>query len=111
MSIKKSHLRFSENDLSLQIEEVACMADSVGERIKRLRQLRGLTMRQLADLAQVPQSTLSAVETGTRTGSKLTLETGKRLARALGVSLDVIAGVYEEEGSDFEPAAVALVGA
>jgi transcriptional regulator with XRE-family HTH domain len=87
------------------------MPDSVGERIKRLRQLRGLTMRQLADLAQVPQSTLSAVETGARTGSKLTLETGKRLARALGVSLDVIAGVYEDEDNELWPTAAVLVGA
>jgi transcriptional regulator with XRE-family HTH domain len=57
-----------------------------------------MTLRQLAGLAHVPQSTLSSVETGARAGGKLTLETGKRLARALGISLDVIAGVYEEEG-------------
>jgi hypothetical protein len=37
------------------------------------------------------------VETGARAGGKLSLETGKRLARALGISLDVIAGVYENE--------------
>ena len=72
------------------------MIDSIGERLKHLRKSRGLTLRQLAGLAQVPQSTLSSVETGARAGGKLTLETGKRLARALGISLDVIAGVYEE---------------
>ena len=73
------------------------MIDSIGERLKHLRQSRGLTLRQLAGLAHVPQSTLSSVETGARAGGKLTLETGKRLARALGISLDVIAGVYEAE--------------
>jgi transcriptional regulator with XRE-family HTH domain len=73
------------------------MIDSIGERLKHLRKSRGLTLRQLAGLAQVPQSTLSSVETGARAGGKLTLETGKRLARALGISLDVIAGVYEDE--------------
>jgi transcriptional regulator with XRE-family HTH domain len=73
------------------------MTDSIGERLKHLRKLRGLTLRQLAGLAHVPQSTLSSVETGARAGSKLSLETGKRLARALGISLDVIAGVYEDE--------------
>ena len=73
------------------------MIDSIGERLKHLRQSRGLTLRQLAGLAHVPQSTLSSVETGARAGGKLSLETGKRLARALGISLDVIAGVYEDE--------------
>jgi transcriptional regulator with XRE-family HTH domain len=72
------------------------MTDAIGERLKHLRHARGLTLRQLAELAHVPQSTLSCVETGTRAGSKLSLETGKRLARALGISLDVIAGVYED---------------
>jgi transcriptional regulator with XRE-family HTH domain len=76
------------------------MTDSIGERLKRLRKLRGLTLRQLAGLAHVPQSTLSSVETGARAGGKLTLETGKRLARALGISLDVIAGVYEDEDGE-----------
>ena len=81
------------------------MTDSVGERLKHLRKSRGLTLRRLADLAQVPQSTLSSVETGARAGGKLTLETGKRLARALGISLDVIAGVYEGEDVDAPPPA------
>src|SRR6266446_9943941 len=75
-------------------EEGICMTDSIGERLKHLRKSRGLTLRQLAGLAHVPQSTLSSVETGARAGGKLSLETGKRLARALGISLDVIAGVY-----------------
>lgn len=72
------------------------MADAVGERIKKLRLSRKLTLQQLADVADVPVSTLSAIETGARFGKNLTLETGKRLARALGISLDVIAGVYPE---------------
>lgn len=87
------------------------MADSIGERLKRLRQRRGLTIRALAMMAQVPQSTISEVESGSRGGGNLTLETGKRLARALGVSLDVIAGVYEDDTNQIEPAGVVLVGA
>lgn len=84
------------------------MTDSIGERLKAMRQSRGLTLRQLATLAHVPLSTLSSVESGVRSGSNLTLETGKRLARALGISLDVIAGVYEEERAtgEGEPAPV-----
>ena len=83
------------------------MTDSIGERLKHLRKSRGLTLRQLAGLAHVPQSTLSSVETGARAGGKLTLETGKRLARALGISLDVIAGVYEEEADEVDADATA----
>jgi transcriptional regulator with XRE-family HTH domain len=85
------------SDISYNGKEIICMTDPIGERLKHLRQSRGLTLRQLAGLASVPQSTLSSVETGARAGGKLTLETGKRLARALGISLDVIAGVYEDE--------------
>jgi transcriptional regulator with XRE-family HTH domain len=51
-------------------------------------------------MARVPQSTLSAVETGSRGGGNLTLETGKRLARALGVTMDYLAGMYEDERED-----------
>jgi hypothetical protein len=46
------------------------------------------------------------VATGARAGGKLTLETGKRLARALGISLDVIAGVYEEEADEVDTGAI-----
>src|SRR5262245_60987015 len=82
--------------ISSSIEEETYMLDAIGERIRHLRQARGLSLRQLAGLAHVPQSTLSCVESGSRAGGKLSLDTGKRLARALGISLDVIAGVYEE---------------
>jgi len=71
------------------------MTDSVGNRLRHLRRARGFGVRELATLAQVPQSTLSQIENGKRPGSGMSLETGKRLARALGISLDVIAGVYE----------------
>ena len=73
------------------------MNDPVGERIKTLRMRRNLTLRALASQAQVPQSTLSAVETGARAGRNLTLATSARLARALGVTVDYLAGMYGEE--------------
>lgn len=76
------------------------MAGAVGERIKKLRSSRKLTLRELAKLAEVPISTLSAIETGKRDGKNLTLETGRRLARALGTTLDYLSGVYEGEPSE-----------
>jgi len=70
------------------------MCDIIGERIKALRTLRGLTLRGLASTATVPLSTLSAVETGKRPGNGLTLATARKIARALGVTLDHLA--FEE---------------
>ncbi len=73
------------------------MPDTIGERLRRLRIAHGWSIRRLAHTANVSLSSISAVESGTRQGGNLTLNTGKRLARALGVSLDVIAGTYEAD--------------
>ncbi|AJO74739.1 transcriptional regulator [Lactiplantibacillus plantarum] len=53
-------------------------------RIRELRQKLGLSQSALADKSGVPQTTISAIESGTN----LTYETAKKLARALGVSTD-----------------------
>ena len=74
--------------------------DIVGKRLKRIRQRRGLTLRQLAARSGVPLATLSWVENGKRHGANLTLETGRRLAETLGVTLDWLAGVYRKEEED-----------
>lgn len=67
------------------------MSDSIGERLKQARIHQGLSLRDLADRAHVPLSTLSYVETGKRQGHGLTLDTSKRLVVALHVSLDWLA--------------------
>jgi transcriptional regulator with XRE-family HTH domain len=54
-----------------------------------------LTLRALAQKAGVPLSSIYGVEAGTRLGARLSLETGKRLALALGVTLDYLAGMHE----------------
>ena len=72
------------------------MTDAVGKRIRRLREKHGLTLRALAAKAGVPTSSINAVEQGTRTGARLSLETGKKLALALGVTLDYLSGMHEE---------------
>ncbi|MGN5468074.1 helix-turn-helix domain-containing protein [Lactiplantibacillus plantarum] len=53
-------------------------------RIRELRQKLGLSQSALADKSGVPQTTISAIESGTN----LTYETAKKLAHALGVSTD-----------------------
>lgn len=55
-------------------------------RLKELREKRGLTQEQLADLSGVNQSAISFIENGTTASPKL--DTLQKLARALGVSLE-----------------------
>jgi DNA-binding XRE family transcriptional regulator len=69
------------------------MADLVRERLQRLRQQRGLTLQGLADLAQVSPSQIWNIESGMRQGERLSLAVAKRLAAALGVSLDYLAAM------------------
>jgi transcriptional regulator with XRE-family HTH domain len=65
-----------------------------GERLKRFRAQRGLTQLALAQQADVPQSLISDLEAGRREG--VTLEMAWRLARELSVSLDYLAGTWDE---------------
>ena len=78
------------------------MTDAVGKRLRRLREKQGLTLRALAAKAGVATSSINAVEQGTRAGARLSLETGKKLALALGVTLDYLSGMHEELGRDDE---------
>ena len=75
-----------------------------GERLKRYRAQRGLTQLALAQRADVPQSLISDLEAGRREG--VTLEMAWRLARELSVSLDYLAGTWDEaEGGAPAPTA------
>jgi transcriptional regulator with XRE-family HTH domain len=79
------------------VEEVIMKPDVVGERIKRLRQDRGISQRQLAEMADLPQSQLSQIENGVRRGSTIQLDAARRIAFALHVSLDALAGVPTDD--------------
>jgi|RhiMethySRZTD1v2_1073278.scaffolds.fasta_scaffold655966_3 transcriptional regulator with XRE-family HTH domain len=78
-----------------------------GERLKRIREQRGWSPSELAERSGVPYETIYRVERGTHQEPRVSI--AAKLARALGVSLDVLAGVYDEE-SELLAAAVALVG-
>lgn len=65
---------------------------TIGERIVKYRTERGLSQYEVAKIAGIPQSTLSSVEAGRRDGENLTLHTAKRLASALDITLDLLAG-------------------
>jgi transcriptional regulator with XRE-family HTH domain len=84
---------------------------TIGERIAQLRTKRHMRQTDLAREAQVPLSTISMLEGGVRRGEGLSVETARKIARALGVTLDYLCGMYEDEESQDWPAAVALVGA
>ena len=53
---------------------------SVGESVRIVRELQGLTQSELARLTKIPQSTISAIETD---GINLGVERAKVLARVL----------------------------
>ncbi len=62
---------------------------SLGQNIRKIRQARGLTQRQLADLAEISAANYGLVEAGAGNASLLILA---RIARALAVP---IAGLFE----------------
>ena len=70
---------------------------TIGERIAHLRRRKGLSQPELARQAGVPLSTLNYVERGIRKGEGLRVETIRRIARALDVSLDYLCGMYADE--------------
>ena len=66
----------------------------LGDRIKAARGWRGWTQSQLAEYAHVPQPVISRLERGER--DSVTTDVAKRLARALGVSVDHLIGTWED---------------
>jgi transcriptional regulator with XRE-family HTH domain len=66
----------------------------IGDRIKAARLARGWTQNQLSEYANVPQPVISRLESGQR--DSLMLDVAKRLAIALGVSIDYLADTWSE---------------
>ncbi len=81
---------------------------TIGERILQLRNRQHLTQSALAKKAGVPVSTISMLESGFRKGEGLSVDTAKKIARALVVTLDHLCGMYEEEESEGLPTMPAL---
>ena len=73
---------------------------TLGDRIKRERERHGWSQNELSRRAQVRQAQLSEVESGKRHDMMASIL--RRIARTLGVSMDYLAGVYED--SDKKPA-------
>lgn len=73
----------------------------LGARIKQARAQYDWSQLELAERASVPQPVISRLESGQR--DTVTTDVAKRLARALGVSVDYLIGTWE----DLEEAAAA----
>jgi transcriptional regulator with XRE-family HTH domain len=69
-----------------------------GDRLRQLRELAGLSQRELARRANIPQPVVSDVESGKQ--KSMSLENARRIARVLGVTLDLLAGTGEEEDAN-----------
>lgn len=62
---------------------------AVGRRLANRRRERGLTQQQLADVSGVSRPSISNMESGTQ---GVTLFMAVKITRALGVSIDELAG-------------------
>jgi transcriptional regulator with XRE-family HTH domain len=69
-----------------------------GKRLSRIRELRKWSLTELAEKSGVRYETIYRVEKGTHEEPRVSI--AAKLARALGVSLDVLAGVYDDEETD-----------
>ena len=70
------------------------------QRLKRLRERRGFSQNALAKTSGVAQAVIQRLEAGARDAEHLSVGVARRLARALGVSVDYLIGMYEEEDED-----------
>jgi transcriptional regulator with XRE-family HTH domain len=71
--------------------------ETMGDRIKRWRLRKGWTQRELARATGLDNSWINRLESGEKTN--ISLEGAKRICQALGISLDYLAGVYDEDGN------------
>jgi len=73
------------------------MATRLGRRLKAYRELADLSQNELAKRSGVPRPTITNVESGEQVG--MTLENARKLARALGITIDLLAGKEEEDSA------------
>lgn len=72
------------------------LEETVGSAIRELRQRHGLTLAQVAELANLSRGMLSKIETGQASAG---LDTLARIARALGVSMSMLFRKYDAASS------------
>lgn len=80
---------------------------TIGQRIAQLRNKRQMSQTALAQKAGIPLSTINMLEAGIRSGEGIRVKTARRIASALGVTLDFLCGPYEPAGSEVSPTELA----
>lgn len=85
---------FNDNEILTEHTLEICLMDIFAQRLRAQRELLGLSQMELAKRADLDSPLISNLESGKRAG--LTLAHARRLARALGVSLDNLAGTWED---------------
>ena len=73
--------------------------EPLGTRIKTLRERKGLNQSELARASGIAPATISRLESGDLRDVQTAV--ARRIARALGVSVDYLIGMYEDD--DDEP--------
>lgn len=75
------------------------LQEYIGRQIKTIRQQRGIKQHRLADQLGLPHQSLSRYERGRVLPNAIVL---RKIARVLGVSVDVLIGTWDE-AIDEEP--------
>jgi len=78
---------------------------NMSERITYLRQKKGWSQSDLARNVKIGQSTLHGYESGARAAPGMSVEVAARLARAFGVTLDYLYGMYDDDPQEQAPTA------
>ena len=79
-----------------------------GQRVARIRQERKLSVQELASKARTTYQTIWRIETGAMKAPSIVL--ARRIARALGVGVDYLIGMFEEDEDESLPRKAASVG-
>jgi transcriptional regulator with XRE-family HTH domain len=78
----------------------------LGRRVARMREKRRLSQQELAARAGLSYQTLWRIERGTQ-GNPSVFTIGA-IARVLGVSIDYLVGLYEDDDSERQPRLVGV---
>jgi transcriptional regulator with XRE-family HTH domain len=78
-----------------------------GQRVTRIREERGMTQQELASKAGTTYQTIWRIENGKHAEPGIYI--ARRIARALGVSLDFLVNLYGDDEEEASPLAVTAV--